>query len=132
MVIGTGIDIIENGRVRGLVSRHGDRFLRRWFSPREIAYCEGKSKPWIHFAARIAAKEAALKALGLGWKGPLRWRDISVANPDSGPPALELSGLPRLAAEGKGVTSISLSISHCEDYAVASVVMEGPAAPAGG
>lgn len=132
MIIGTGIDIIDTRRVRGLVSRHGDRFLRRWFSPREIAYCEGKIKPWIHFAARIAAKEAAVKALGLQWKGPLSWRDISVVNSDSGLPSILLSGLPGRAAEARGMTAISLSLSHCEDYAVASVIVEGTAPLPGG
>lgn len=120
MIIGLGTDIIEVRRVRVLVERYGEGFERRWFSPREIDYCLAKRKPWLHFAARLATKEAAVKALHT----PLSWRELSVEIGLSGAPVLLLSGSARQKATNLGVSLMHLSISHCEEYATATVIAE--------
>jgi len=125
MIVGTGLDIVETVRLRALIERAGMRFVERWFSPGEIAYCCGKADPCIHLAARMAAKEAAVKALGLHWDGPIGWRQISVIVGESGVPALSLEGLALRAARALGASRLHLSISHCEGYAAASVIAEG-------
>jgi holo-[acyl-carrier protein] synthase len=125
MIIGTGIDIIAVARVRALIESGGSRFLGRWFSEGEIEYSAAKAKPWLHFAARLAAKEAAIKALRLERAMPRDWRDIAVTIAESGAPSLALGGSPRGMAERLGVETLHLSLSHCDEYAVASVVAEG-------
>jgi holo-[acyl-carrier protein] synthase len=128
MIIGTGIDIVSVERVRKLVDSGGDRFKDRCFAPGEIAYCEAKAKPFLHYAARLAAKEATVKALRLEWDGPPAWKDIEVAVAPSGAPSLALAGAPRATAERLGVVAFHLSLSHCDEYATASVIAEsGPA-----
>jgi len=124
MIIGTGTDIIETGRVLALVERYGERFLRRWFDDAEIAYCRRKAKPHLHYAARLAAKEAASKALRLSGDSPLCWKHIAVVNGEDGSPRLILSGEPRAAAERLGSPALHLSLSHCDAYAVATVTAE--------
>ena len=76
MIIGTGIDIAEPRRLQAAVQRRGRRFLERVFTPVEIAYCERHRNPWERYAAHFAAKEAAFKALGAGWRGGVRWCDV--------------------------------------------------------
>lgn len=124
MIIGTGTDIIETRRVRALIDRYGERFLRRWFDEREIAYCRLKAKPHLHYAARLAAKEAAAKALRLSGGAPLSWKRIAVVNGEDGSPRLALSGLPLSASERLGSPVLHLSLSHCDAYAVATVTAE--------
>ena len=92
MIVGIGVDLEEVGRIRGAIERHGDRFLRRIFTPDEVAYAEEKAQPFSSYAARFAAKEAAMKALGTGWDHGVRWRDIEVANESGGRPLLRLRG----------------------------------------
>ena len=125
MIVSTGVDIISTTRVRELIRKYGERFLARWFTPQEIAYCQSKRSSYIHFAARLAAKEATVKALRISWTRPMCWRDISVVNADSGTPTLELSSDALRAAECIGITALHLSLSHCSEYAIASVVAEG-------
>jgi len=124
MIIGTGIDIIGVERVRVLASSGGARFKERLFSADEIEYCESKAKPYLHYAARLAAKEATVKALRLDWDGPPAWKDIRVVVEGSGAPALVLEGRPQEAAERLEVDALHLSLSHCDEYATASVVAE--------
>jgi holo-[acyl-carrier protein] synthase len=124
MIVATGVDIVEVERVRRLIDRNGDRFLLRWFDAREIAYCQGKACPHLHFAARLAAKEAAFKALRLSGTAPLCWKDIVVERDENNVPRLALSGEPRAAAELLSLTNISLSIAHCGAYAIAMVAAE--------
>lgn len=124
MIIGTGTDIIEVRRIRTLLAAGSERFKDRWFSQTEIAYCESMAKPYLHYAARLAAKEAAVKALELEWDGPPSWKDISVIRASSGAPSLVLSGAALSAARRLGVDAFHLSIAHCEEYATASVVAE--------
>jgi holo-[acyl-carrier protein] synthase len=124
MIVGTGTDLVGTERIRVLIASHGDRFLRRWFDDCEIAYCESKAKPYLHLAARLAAKEAVFKALRLSVKKPLCWKDIVVDREEDGSPRLVLHGGALSAAERLGVTCLHLSLSHSDGYAVAVVIAE--------
>lgn len=119
MCDGVGTDIVSVARIAALIRDSGPTFLQRWFTPLEIAYCSGKAVPSRHFAARMAAKEAVVKALPSGWEGPLPWRSIEVASEGHGGPVVRLSGGVRAAAEGAGVLGIRVSLSHCDEYATA-------------
>ena len=114
----TGIDIIEIHRIRDVVARWGDRFLRRIYTPEELAFCNGKNN---RLAARFAAKEAASKALGLGIRG-IAWKEIEVVRQRGHPPSLRLHGRAAKRAEFLGIAHLTISISHSREYAVASVV----------
>jgi holo-[acyl-carrier protein] synthase len=129
MILGTGIDIVEVGRVEALMGRAGSRFLRRWFSDDEIEYCAARVSPGQHFAARLAAKEACVKALRPGWTGGILLKDITVANDDAGAPRLRLRGRAAVVAGQAGVTELHVSLSHTRVYAVASVVAIGEVTP---
>ena len=117
-MLSTGVDIIEISRVGDVLSRYGDRFLRRVFTEAESAYCRGRPP---NLAGRFAAKEAAMKALGTGTRG-VAWRDIEVVRASSGAPSIQLHGRAEARAQRLGVQELSLSISHSRDYAVAFVV----------
>src|SRR5881227_238469 len=78
MIVGSGIDIAEVPRVAQVIARFGERFLRRVFTDGEIRYCDSKANRVERYAARFAAKEAAMKALGTGWNHGVRWRDVEV------------------------------------------------------
>lgn len=124
MIVGVGVDIIEIERIEQAITRHGDRFLRRMFTPAEQAYCQsGGEQRARRLAARFAAKEAALKALGLGLR-EVRWTDVEVVRAESGAPSLHLHGRLAEIARERGVTRLHLSISHSRDYAIAQVVAE--------
>ena len=122
MIVGTGIDIVSIERVRALVEQAGERFLHRWFSDEEAAYCSAKARPAVHLAARFAAKEAAVKALRTAWNGPVLLRDITVTSEATGAPSLRLAGRAAEIAERAGVTSLHVSLSHDGDHAIASVI----------
>ena len=124
MVVGTGVDIVETARIRGLLERHGETFLRRWFDDREIEYCMGKIHPERHLAARFAAKEAVFKALRLSAKDPVCWKHIVVDKASDGNPILVLRAEPKATADRLGLSALHLSISHCGDYALAMVTAE--------
>ncbi|MFQ5695326.1 MAG: holo-ACP synthase, partial [Terriglobia bacterium] len=109
MIVGTGIDIAEPGRIRQTIERYGERFLQRGFTSAEIAYCERKRNKGERYAARFAAKEATFKALGTGWSAGVRWRDAEVVNLPTGKPTLRLHGKAKTIAERLGVRNISLS-----------------------
>jgi holo-[acyl-carrier protein] synthase len=115
----TGIDIVSVSRIARLVDRGGPRFVQRWFTPVEIAYCTGKAVPSRHFAARMAAKEAVVKALPVVWDGALPWRWIEVVNGAGGRPQVRLHGELQEAAQRAGVEDIRVSMSHCDEYATA-------------
>src|SRR5712691_5131725 len=125
MIVGTGVDIAETSRIDKALERHGERFSKRIYTPGEIAYCEKFKNRAERYAARFAAKEAAFKALGTGWRGGIEWIDAEVAHQSSGKPELVLHGKASERAEQLGVTRISLSISHGEQFAVAIVILEG-------
>lgn len=124
MILGTGIDVAEVHRVRRAIERHGRRFLERVFTAAEIAYVERKANRHERYAARFAAKEAGMKALGLGWQGGLSWRDFEVINLASGQPTLRLHGAAARIAAQRGVRRISLSLTHTATVAMALVILE--------
>lgn len=125
MILGTGIDLAEVARIREAVERYGRRFLERVFTPGEIAYVERKANRYERYAARFAAKEAGMKALGTGWRRGVRWQDFEVRNQASGRPALLLHGVAAEYARQLGVERIHLSLTHTETMAQAFVILEG-------
>jgi holo-[acyl-carrier protein] synthase len=125
MVVGVGTDLIEIARIEQSIRRFGERFLRRVYTQREIAYCQRKKNAAESFAARFAAKEAGAKALGTGISRGVNWLELEVAREMSGKPRLELSGRAAEMAKALGVTRTSLSLTHSRDVALAVVVMEG-------
>ena len=124
MIVGTGVDLAEVRRIRDSVERFGARFVDRVFTPGEIAYVERKANRFERYAARFAAKEAGMKAIGTGWKRGVRWQDFEVANLPSGKPTLRLHGEAAKIARELGVKSISLSITHTSEYGMAHVILE--------
>ncbi len=125
MIVGLGVDIAEVDRVRAAIERRGQAFLKRLFTPREIAYCETHRNRYERYAGRLAAKEAAMKALGTGWSRGVRWIDIEIVPLPSGKPSLELRGRAREFAERLEVKNISLTITHTGNTALAQVIFEG-------
>jgi holo-[acyl-carrier protein] synthase len=124
MIVGLGVDITEVDRIQAAIARHGRPFLERVFTPAEIAYCEKHRNQAERFAGRFAAKEAAMKALGTGWRRGVRWVDIEVVREPSGKPTLKLSGESREIAGRLGVTHIALTITHSGNTALAQVIFE--------
>ena len=125
MVIGLGTDITEVPRIARSIERHGERFLRRVYTPSEIAYCLSRNKTAAEsFAARFAAKEAGAKALGTGISRGIGWQELEVVRAPGQAPQLRLSGRAAARAERLGVTHISLSLTHTAETALAVVVME--------
>ncbi len=124
MIVGTGIDIAEVHRVRAAAERFGKRFIERVYTPAEIAYVDRKANRWERYAARFAAKEAGMKAIGTGWRRGVRWQDFEVANLPSGKPTLRFHGVAAEFARRLGVTNVSLSLTHTKDTAMAHVILE--------
>ena len=125
MIIGLGIDICNIERVASFLERYGDRFTQRCFTAREIQHCARYANQGEQFAARIAAKEAASKALGTGWRRGVHWKCFEVAQEPSGKPFLRVHGRAAEIASQMGVRHINLSISHDAGVAVAIVIFEG-------
>jgi holo-[acyl-carrier protein] synthase len=125
MLIGTGVDLIEVERIAHSIERFGERFLRRVYTDHEIAYCSRKRINAESFAARFAAKEAGAKALGTGISRGVTWTEFQVARNPGGRPVLELRGRAAVLAQELGVRAISLSITHTDSLAMATVMMEG-------
>ncbi|MGH9715046.1 MAG: holo-ACP synthase [Candidatus Acidiferrales bacterium] len=124
MIVGLGLDIAEINRIEAAITRHGAPFLERIYTAREVTYCESHKNKFERYAARFAAKEAAMKALGTGWRRGVRWRDIEVTRDASGKPTLHLEGAARRVAESLGVKNISLTITHSGNLALAEVIFE--------
>ncbi len=125
MILGTGVDIVEVERIRRAVERYGERFTGRIFTEREADYCRLAPRPEQRFATRFAAKEAALKALGVGWQKGTRFRDVEVSNDSLGAPSISFGGKAGQISECLGVTRIHVSLSHHKDFAIAHVLLEG-------
>ena len=125
MIVGTGIDIAEVPRVGQSIERFGERFLRRVFTEEEIRYCDSKANRVERYAARFAAKEAAMKALGTGWNRGVRWRDIEVLRQPGSRPTIRFHGVAAEFAARLGTKNIALSISHTPEHAIANVILEG-------
>ena len=124
MILGTGVDLAEVPRIRESIGRFGERFIQRVFTALEIAYVERKANRFERYAARFAAKEAGMKALGTGWRRGVRWHDFEVVNLASGRPTLRLHGVAQEIAEKLGVKRISLSLTHTAEYGMAHVIFE--------
>ena len=124
MSIATGTDIVSVARIARIVETRGPRFLNRWFTPAEIAYCSAMAEPNRHFAARLAAKEAVFKALHASPSGPVPWRHIEIAHDEVGAPAVRLSGAMAEAAERAGLGELRISLSHCDEFATAVAIAD--------
>jgi holo-[acyl-carrier protein] synthase len=124
MVIGLGVDVVQNDRIRESLEKFGDRFINRIYTEGEQAYCTKCANPFIHFAARFAAKEAAFKALGTGWAAGVKWKDIEVERLGSGKPKLHLYGEALERSKSMGVTRFHVSLTHDQLVSVAVVVFD--------
>jgi holo-[acyl-carrier protein] synthase len=128
VILGVGIDVVEVERIDRAVRRHGERFLRRIFTESEVGRSMGVKNSAQHLAARFAAKEAAVKALGTGASGEVRFRQVEVTNDASGRPGLSLAGGAARVAEALGARRLHVSLTHTASYAAAVVVLEGDGA----
>jgi holo-[acyl-carrier protein] synthase len=124
VIVGTGVDLAEVPRIQEAIQRYGERFLHRVYTTGEIGYVERKANRFERFAARFAAKEAGMKALGTGWRRGVQWKDFEVANLPSGRPTLLLHGEAKAIAAQLGVRQVSLSLTHTRETALAYVIFE--------
>jgi len=124
MIVGTGIDIAEVPRIAESINRFGERFIRRVFTEGEIRYCDTKANRFERYAARFAAKEAAMKALGTGWNNGVRWRDVEVVREPGRRPTIKFHAKAAEVATRLNAKNISLSITHTAEQAMASVILE--------
>jgi holo-[acyl-carrier protein] synthase len=124
MILGIGSDLAQVERIRKSIAQYGDRFLTRVYTERERAYASSKANAAERFAARFAAKEAGMKAIGTGWRGGITWKDFEVVNGASGQPTLRLSGVALQTAAKLGVERISISLTHTAETAFAVVILE--------
>jgi len=124
MIVGSGIDIAEVPRLEHTIKRFGERFLHRVFTDGERRYCESKANRGERYAARFAAKEAGMKAIGTGWNHGVTWRDIEVSRQPGGRPTLTFHGKAAEFADKLGAKHVALSLSHTPQYAIAQVILE--------
>jgi holo-[acyl-carrier protein] synthase len=124
MIVGTGVDMADVERIAASIERFGRRFTERVFTADEIRYCESKANKAERYAARFAAKEAAMKAIGTGWRHGVTWRDIEVKRAPGGRPTVAFSGKAAEFFQKLGATRAHLSLSHTKDFALAHVVLE--------
>jgi holo-[acyl-carrier protein] synthase len=124
MIVGSGIDLTEIGRIQRSLDRYGARFLARVYTSAEQAYCTRKRRPAESFAARFAAKEAAAKALGTGMSRGVSWREIEVERQPGSRPTLRFHGRAAQRAATMGVVRSALSLTHTTGFAMASVILE--------
>jgi holo-[acyl-carrier protein] synthase len=126
-ILGIGADIVECLRIGRMIEQHGELFLTRAFTEREIRYCQERKRAVEHFAGRWAAKEAVLKALGMGWRRGMALTDVEVRNEAGGRPQVHLCGAVKDAAQNRRVGDIMLTIAHCRAYATAyALAVRGP------
>jgi holo-[acyl-carrier protein] synthase len=124
VILGSGVDLAEVPRIKASIERYGEKFIRRIYTPAEIAYVERKANKFERYAARFAAKEAGMKAIGTGWRRGVTWQDFEVANLPSGKPTLLLHGVAARFAEKLGVKNVALSITHTAELGMAHVILE--------
>jgi len=120
MLEGLGIDMVEVSRIKKALNRWGERFLHRVFTAEERDYCQRKAHPEQSLAARFAAKEAVLKAIGTGLSGGIRWTDVEVVNDKSGKPEVRLG---KRITQLIGNKKILLSITHTKEFAIAQAIL---------
>jgi holo-[acyl-carrier protein] synthase len=123
-IVGTGIDICEVERVRAAIDRFGQRFLKRIFTAAEREYCESKRNRVERYAARFAAKEAAMKAIGTGLRHGVSWQDFEVSRETGGRPTMIFRDKAAEFGTKLGTKRIALSITHTEQIAIAQVILE--------
>ena len=124
MIVGTGVDIAEVDRIEAAVTRFGDRFLRRVFTPSEVSYCLGKPNAAERLAARFAAKEAGMKAIGTGLRNGITWQDVEVVRLPGQRPILQFHDKAAEFAARLGCKRTHLSLSHTKEQAIAHVILE--------
>lgn len=124
-IVGHGVDIVSVARIDGMVREHAERFLERCFTPGELAYCTPRKNAAQHLAARFAAKEAVLKALGSGLSDGITWTEVEVARSATGAPSIVLTGRAAERAGRLNITGWFVSLSHTDSDAIASVVAVG-------
>ena len=130
MIYGIGVDLVRIRRIEGVIRRWEDRFVNRVFTREEAAFCRRRGSPFAAFASRFAAKEAFSKAVGLGMRKGVRWRDIEVFHHPGGRPGLKLHGMCADICRKEAITGVHLSLSDEEGYGIAMVVLErGEATP---
>lgn len=125
MIVGTGVDITEVPRIQRVLERYGERFMNRVFTAEEIRYCSSKPNAAERFAARFAAKEAGMKAIGTGLRGGITWKDVEVVRQPGQRPELRYSGKAAEVAAALGCKKTHLSLSHTAEQAIAHVILEG-------
>ncbi len=121
-IVGIGTDIVECLRVGRMIEQHGELFLNRIFTPREVRYCQARKHAIEHFAGRWAAKEAIFKCLGTGWRRGLCWTEIEVRNEADGVPRVRLCGAAKDRAQELRIGEILLTLAHCRAYATATAI----------
>jgi len=125
MIYGIGVDLVKVARVAAALERHGDRFLQRIFTPREIEHCQGKARTASMLAMRFAAKEAFSKALGVGLRRDgIRWREVEVVPNPRGKPEFFVTGRAAQLCQDAGITGMHLTLTDENDLALAVVVLE--------
>ena len=126
MILGIGVDLVQVERMEKALAR-GERIRRRLFTPGEIAYCERHTRPALHFAARFAAKEAGMKAIGTGWSQGVGWKDFEIKLDPRGRPHMLMSGKAAEFAKAMGATHSVVSLAHDGGFSIAVVALEGEA-----
>lgn len=123
MIGGIGVDIVEISRLKKAIQKWQDSFLKRIFTDNEINYSRQKKFTYQHLAARFAAKEAVLKALGTDWIYRLEWKNVEILNDEFGKPVVNLNGAAKKMKQKEGISDIIISMSHTHSYAVANAVL---------
>src|SRR5438552_1635772 len=124
MVSGIGIDLVELSDFGRTLGRSGDRFIQRIYTEREIQYCRSQPHPSQSFAARFAAKEATMKALGIAGEDGLSWKDFEVVGSPSGRPTMVLHGQAAVRSKALRIRTLQISLSHSQSAAGAVVIAE--------
>ena len=122
-ILGVGVDMVENDRMRSAIQRWGAALLSRLFTPAEISYCEKQAAPWRHYAGRFALKEAVAKAFGTGIGANIRWKDIEVFRKPSGAPGIRLHANASAHARRHRIREVLVSLAHTHHYALAQAVI---------
>jgi len=123
IIVGTGVDIVEISRIKQAAKKWSDKFLKRIFTDKELEYSRCKSIPYQHLAARFAAKEAVLKAIGDSSIHRIEWKHVEVLNDEYGKPFINLSGHASKIKQEKNISDIIISMSHTRTYAIANAIM---------
>ena len=123
LITGIGVDIVEIYRIKQAAKKWSNKFLKRIFTDRELKYAKDRSIPYQHLAARFAAKEAILKAIGDNTIHRIEWTNVEILNDTNGKPIVNLSGQAKKIKQGKNISDIIISMSHTRTYAVANAIV---------